>query len=125
MKAPPPLEQEDQKALVELLQQPGVLNPQWVYTHIPSGEKRDIRTAMKLKAMGVMPGFPDFIFAHQSGRVFWLELKRRGSKARVSFAQQAMRDFLQRGGNYLLTDDIDDAIGTLHDLGIVRAMVSA
>jgi len=32
-------------------------NPLWRYTHIPAGEKRDMVTAMRLKRMGVMPGW--------------------------------------------------------------------
>jgi hypothetical protein len=52
----------------------------WIWTHIPSGEKRDIITARKLKNMGVQPGWPDFLLVNPFGEVHFLELKREGKK---------------------------------------------
>lgn len=46
--------------------------------HIPNGEKRNIQTAMKLKAMGVMPGVPDLFLPvpNEAGRHgLWIEVK--------------------------------------------------
>src|SRR5262252_4291667 len=51
--------------------------PQWQFTHIPLGEHRNKATAARLARMGVRAGWPDFIFVGP-GRVFFLELKRRG-----------------------------------------------
>lgn len=67
--------------LIEAFRIPGV-----IIFHIPNGEKRDIRTAVRLKEMGVMPGVPDFIF-HVGGVTGYLELKR--TDGRRSDSQKA------------------------------------
>lgn len=98
-------------------------SPEWRYTHIPLGEYRPPATAARLKRMGVMPGWPDFQFFHSSGRVCFLELKRRGDRA--SDAQEELAFFLMRARHgYLLTHDFNDALGWLKDLGIVPAQVT-
>ena len=96
--------------------------PGWRYTHLPFGEKRDPPTAARLKRMGVTPGWPDFIFVGPYRAVFWLELKRKGGT--LSDAQRDVMGHLMRCGfGYLCTNDLQDAITTLKDLGIVRAEV--
>ncbi len=50
----------------------------WQFTHIPSGELRDPRTAAKLKQMGLQRGFPDFVLISPRGLLHALELKRIG-----------------------------------------------
>jgi hypothetical protein len=54
------------------------LQPNWIFTHIASGEKRDPVTAARLKRMGVMAGFPDLVFIGPNGAVCWVELKGWG-----------------------------------------------
>jgi VRR-NUC domain len=54
--------------------------PGWQWTHIASGEMRDIRTATKLKRMGVRKGWPDFVLVPPTGQMHCLELKREGEK---------------------------------------------
>jgi len=97
--------------------------PGWMFTHLPMGEKRSAATAGRLKRMGVKPGWPDFIFVGP-GQVFFLELKRRGCDQSDEQANVALH-LIRCGQGYLCTDNLDDAIGTLRDLGIVRASVSA
>ncbi|RPH76008.1 hypothetical protein EHM76_00205 [bacterium] len=99
-------------------------NPLWRYTHIPAGEKRDMVTAMRLKRMGVMPGFPDFIFCGPGASVFWLELKRPGGRLSEVQSEVALH-LIKCGFTYHCSDDYADIIGTLRDLGIVQARVSA
>jgi hypothetical protein len=60
------------------------LKPDWIGTHIPSGEKRDIRTATKLKQMWTQPGWPDFLFLSPIGVAHCLELKRIGNDLTAS-----------------------------------------
>ena len=43
--------------------------PRWRWTHIPSGELRDVRTAAKLKQMGTQRGWPDFLLIAPNGFV--------------------------------------------------------
>lgn len=122
MQAPPPKEQEIHVALVELLEQATM--PNWIYYHTPNGEKRDPRTAALLKAMGVKPGVADFTFIGPGPHIVFLELKRQSGT--LSKAQQEFRAHVRACGcTYHLAYDLDDAIGTLRDYGIVRASVSA
>ncbi len=61
----------------------------WRWTHIPSGELRDVRVAMKLKRMSTQRGWPDFILVSPAGKLHALELKRPGG--RLSEAQGAFQ----------------------------------
>jgi hypothetical protein len=45
------------------------------WSHFPAGERRDAKTGAKLKAMGLAPGWPDFIFVLPNGQAAFLELK--------------------------------------------------
>lgn len=60
------------------------------YSHFPSGEQRDIRVAAKLKAMGLKPGWPDFIFLLPNGQAGFIELK--AAYGRMSDGQDEFRD---------------------------------
>ncbi len=71
-----PLETVLHKQVAELLRQHCL--PSWRWTHIASGELRDIRVATKLKAMGVRRGWPDLILLAPGGKAHGLELKREG-----------------------------------------------
>lgn len=101
-------------------------NPDWRWTHIPSGEHRDIRTAAKLKAMGVKPGWPDFIFIGPSTDhdqiidVAFLELKRKG-KGRLSDEQRSFQEWCYSLSiPHAVADNVDDAIEFLRAHGIVN-----
>ena len=52
----------------------------WQWTHVGHGEVRDIRTAVKLKQMGLKRGWPDFVLIPPTGQMHCLELKREGEK---------------------------------------------
>jgi hypothetical protein len=54
--------------------------PEWIWAHVPNGEKRDPRTAAKLKAMGVKAGLSDFLLVSPAGVAHFLELKREGER---------------------------------------------
>jgi hypothetical protein len=96
----------------------------WTFTHTAAGEHRDPRTAAKLKAMGVTPGFPDLIFFGPGGRVYFLELKRAGQG--LSDVQKDLRFKLMSSGfDYHVTNSLKDAVDQLNALGIIRARVSA
>lgn len=51
--------------------------PDLLIFHVPSGEYRDMATAMKLKRMGVVPGVADFLM-FVSGKNIAIELKDKG-----------------------------------------------
>ena len=68
--------------LIQAYRVPGVI----IY-HVPNGEKRDIRTAVRLKEMGVTPGVLDLPYI-VNGRPGFLELKKedgRPSKDQLDF----------------------------------------
>ena len=70
--APRPKEIGLHMAVADLLRR--FARSDWRWAHYPAGEHRDIRTAAKLKAMGVQRGWPDFILLDPSGRLHALEL---------------------------------------------------
>lgn len=120
-KPPPPLEFEVHCVLADMVRR--WITPQWRFTHLPFGEHRNPVTAVRLKRMGVSPGWPDFIFVGPGSRVFWLELKRRGL-GRMSDNQADVASHLVACGfGYLCTSDINDAVATLKDLGILRSNI--
>ena len=103
------------------------LSPGWKFTHIPLGEYRTPETAGLLKRMGVSAGWPDFIFVGHApvpvckGIVAFIELKRPGE--RLSVVQDGVCQHLAQCGCYVLaTDDINDALGFLRDIGALRSM---
>ena len=94
----------------------------WRYTHLPLGEKRDPNTARKLKLMGVVAGWPDYIFVGP-GKVFFLELKR-GPKVKASSAQSAIAAHLMACGfGYGMTSELRDAVGMLQQIGVLPTTI--
>jgi hypothetical protein len=73
---PRPTELKLHMAVADLLRR--FARPDWRWSHFPAGEHRDVRTAAKLKAMGVQRGWPDFVLFDPCGRLHALELKRQG-----------------------------------------------
>jgi hypothetical protein len=74
--APRPKEIALHMAVADVLRR--FARPDWRWSHFPAGEHRDVRTASKLKQMGVQRGWPDFVLFDPSGRLHALELKRQG-----------------------------------------------
>ncbi len=127
--APPPKEFATHCALADLLR--CWTMPGWVWTQFPSGEERSFQidaqgrrfsmAGARLKRMGLQGGWPDFQFAHMSGRFCFLELKREKS-GRLSEEQIDIATFLIAAGHgYLCTSSFDDAVATLKDWGVLRS----
>lgn len=82
------------------------------YTHFPAGELRDDRTAGKLKAMGLKPGWADFIFILPNGQAAFVELK--ASAGGLSDAQVAVRTRLVNCHcGYAVCRSLDEVEATL------------
>lgn len=95
-------------------------SPAWRYTHMPMGERRDPATAMRLKRMGVTPGWADFLLVGPRKTIVWLELKRPGGTAAASDGQDELAQFLRACGHrHIVTNDFQMALDLLRDLGIV------
>ena len=69
---------------------------------IPNGGHRNIITATRLKAEGVMPGVPDLFFPvpRLNFHGFFLEMKRR-KQSRITEEQSKWLDFLNKNGYYV------------------------
>lgn len=94
----------------------------WLWFHPANGEKRELKTAQLLVALGVKSGVSDFILVGPGGLFHALELKRRGLKP-----TPAQRAFLERvraiGGVSDWTDNFDGAVRILKDWGAVRVVL--
>lgn len=61
--------------------------------HVPNGGHRHIRTAQRLRAMGVRPGVPDVLLPWARGGYHGLAIELKAAGGRTSAAQ---RDWLAR-----------------------------
>lgn len=101
----PLLELAIHKAIVDLLRK--TARPGLKFWHTPNGELRDIRVAMKLKAMGVLPGVSDLIM--MDGRCFYaMEVKKPG-EAPTSDQVAFLEMFKATGGKTAIVDSVADA----------------
>lgn len=98
----------------------------WRWTHIPTGEKRDLVTASRLKRMGTMRGLPDFVFFSPSRLTHFLELKRRGRISATTVEQKAWADWcIENGYPHAIADNADDALTVIRHWGALRVQVEA
>ena len=80
-----------------------------LWWHTPNGEKRDQRTAAKLRAMGVLPGVADFLFIMPNGQAAFLELK--SATGALSGDQEQFRFRVRQNGcGYATARTLDEAV---------------
>jgi hypothetical protein len=106
------------------------LKPSVIFRHVPNGELRDIRTAAKLKAMGVLPGSADLEFfwkhywedtegSHTAFSALFLELKVPGNKP--TFEQAGFGLAMQTlGAEYHWVCSVEAAISILGSRGLIK-----
>ncbi len=98
------------------------VRPDWQWTHIGHGEARDIRTATKLKQMGVRRGWPDFALIPPTGQICCLELKRIGEK--LSDSQYDFRTWcIHHGVPHVVAYTLDDALAALDQWGCLNIRI--
>ena len=87
--------------------------PDWRWSHFPAGEHRDVRTAYKLKCMGLQRGWPDFLLlSPDGGRLHALELKRFGED--LSDEQEAFAEWCAENAiPHAVARTVDEALGAL------------
>lgn len=97
--------------------------PDWQWTHWPGGEEiRDARTAAKLKQMGAMAGWPDFVLVPPIGQLHSLELKRIGED--LTDEQAAFRDWcLGHRLPYAVARSISEVLAALDRWGALRIKI--
>lgn len=121
-KAPKPKEHVLHFAVAKLLRDHAL--PTWQWTHIASGELRDIRTATKLKNMGVRRGWPDFVLVPPTGQMHCLELKREGEK--LTEDQEAFQTWcIAHNLPHSVCWTIDDVLAVLDLWGCLRIKITA
>lgn len=119
-KAEVPRLKELHLAVADLLRR--FARPEWLWSHFPAGEHRDVRTAGKLKAMGLKRAWPDFILFDQTGHMHALELKREGET--LTDDQEAFQAWcIARGVPHSVTTSIDEALAVLTAWGALRVKI--
>lgn len=99
------------------------VHPDWRYTHFPAGEKRDEKTGIKLKAMGLKTGWPDFQLVAPTGLFHALELKRVGGELRED--QEAFAAWCRSHGiPHAVADTFKQVIEILNGWGCLRIKFS-
>lgn len=82
------------------------------WMHYPAGEKRDVRTGAKLKAMGALAGVPDLIFIMPDKQIAFIELKRADGD--LSQDQIKFRDRVRAlGCAYVVCRSVEDVETTI------------
>lgn len=119
-KAPRPKEIALHMAVADLLRR--FAKPEWRWSHFPAGEHRDVRTAAKLKAMGVQRGWPDFVLFDPSGRLHALELKRQGEG--LTDEQKEFEAWCAGGAPHEVARSIDDALAILTGWDVLRIKIA-
>lgn len=124
-KAPPAPEFNTHCMIADILASPRLRAPGWKYTHIASGEFRTKATAGRLKRMGVVAGFPDFLLLAPRARrslAHFLEIKRKGG--RLTPAQAEFAGYcIWNGYPYACCEGFKEALDQLKAWGVVRSNV--
>lgn len=100
-------------------------SPGWRWTHFPAGEKRNPRTAGRLKRMGVARGWPDFVLLSPlpDPRAHFLEVKRQDEH--LNEAQVEFQEFCELNQyQHAVVFTYADALTQLKVWGAVRVSVS-
>lgn len=105
-------EHEIQKALINCLRSYEYKYPHLRYLFaIPNGSKRDIGTAMKLKAEGVKAGVPDLFLPIPSGDYHGMFIEMKVKPNKPNPAQEQYLSFLEgKGYKVLLAYSTDEAL---------------
>jgi hypothetical protein len=86
---------------------------------IPNAGKRSLRYGARMKSEGMQSGVADICIMLERGRVAWLELKtRRGYQTDEQHGFEAK--CLRLGHPYCLARTLDEAVGFLRSMGVLR-----
>lgn len=98
--------------------------PDWKYFHPANGEKRDIRTAARLKSLGVIKGIPDLVLISPHGSAHFLEFKRPGGE--LSEEQAEFRLWcVKHNVPYVVAWRMDQVLEELDLWGCLRIVLPA
>lgn len=90
-----------------------------VFKHTPNEGRRSLPEAKRMKALGLIPGWPDGTCMQEPGRIAFLEVKRPGySPSDVSDEQRDCHAMLRRLGFHVaIVTDQDEAVEALRGWG--------
>lgn len=105
---PNPTEHVEQTKLVARVRS---FYPDVIIAAVPNGGSRDVREAVKLKAEGVLAGFPDLIVAEPRGRFhgLYVEMKRRKAGRLEPDQREMLARLRARGYKTIVGRGVDDA----------------
>lgn len=87
--------------------------------HVPNEGKRSYRVGALLKAMGLVPGVPDYVCIPNKGTAFFIEFKDK--KRKLTENQEAFRLMCSEMGiDWFLVRSSQEAIEVLKMKGIIQ-----
>ena len=103
-----PTESAEQIAFIKWFRDENWFGGALIYANANGGH-RDIRTAVTLKAEGVLAGVADCTILWRDGRTTWLEMKRVKGGVQSDAQKEFERFVTARGDNYILALGAEDA----------------
>lgn len=99
-------------------------SPNIIAHHSANEGKFPVQFRVKLKSLGVLPGFPDWIFICPRARTFFLELKRpKQGRAPAGVQSPAQKEFeegvTRNGYRYYLAYTPEQIEAILFDEGVI------
>ena len=93
-----------------------LFHPSVLMWHTANERKCSIQTGMKLKAMGVLAGVPDYSFIAEShdAKYHMLMLEVKTAKGRLSPSQKAFRDRLPGWVKFVCAHGLDECIAAVN-----------
>lgn len=116
----------EQALQIQIVNHLALMAPDVLAFHVPNGGKRDVREAMRFKAMGVVSGIPDLVCTWPVGRIGFIELKAT-AKDDSSDNQKAIQSRL-RGMGFPVTvaRSVEEALDALREWGApIRGRIAA
>lgn len=105
--------------VVELLQRSAVDGLR--FWHTPNGGKRNVREAVKLKAMGTKRGISDLILSWRDGRMAYIELK--SPKGKLELDQEIfLSDMKLAGHATCVAKSFDECVDFLNAQGAIKTI---
>lgn len=111
MKKKIPSEAQEQTAFVKWFR---LQYPKYTIFHIPNGGNRNIREAVKFKAMGVLRGVPDLYILELKTFIEMKTIKGKLSDSQIRFGKLAV----ESGHQFHVANGFDHAVKIIEDIDL-------